>query len=126
MLVMPRTLVFVHAHPDDEALLTAGTMARAVREGNRVVLIVATDGGAGLASSRFDDLGSIRLDELHESAAILGVSRIETLGYPDSGLHGEISDGFAHAGARHHRHLRMERSGRGERARARAVTFPFE
>lgn len=98
MLFMPRTLVFVHAHPDDEALLTAGTMARAVREGNRVVLIVATDGGAGLASSRFDELGSIRLDELHESAAILGVSRIETLGYPDSGLHGEISDGFAHAG----------------------------
>jgi LmbE family N-acetylglucosaminyl deacetylase len=98
MLDMPRTLVFVHAHPDDEALLTAGTMARAVREGQRVVLIVATDGGAGLASSRFDDLGATRLEELQESAAILGVSRTENLGYPDSGLHAEVSDGFAHAG----------------------------
>ncbi|MEY2965314.1 MAG: hypothetical protein RLZZ228_1127, partial [Actinomycetota bacterium] len=27
------TLVFLHAHPDDEALLTAGTMARAAAEG---------------------------------------------------------------------------------------------
>ncbi|MFM7062077.1 MAG: PIG-L deacetylase family protein, partial [Actinomycetes bacterium] len=51
----PRTLVFVHAHPDDEALLTAGTMARAAAEGNRVVLVVATDGAAGLASAEFAD-----------------------------------------------------------------------
>jgi len=98
MHVMPRTLVFVHAHPDDEALLTAGTMARAAHEGNRVVLIVATDGAAGLASSDVDDLGSTRLAELHTSALILGVSRTEHLGYPDSGLHAEIEGGFAHAG----------------------------
>ena len=38
-----RTLVVFHAHPDDEALLTAGTMARAAAEGHRVVLVVATD-----------------------------------------------------------------------------------
>ena len=39
---MSRTLVVFHAHPDDEALLTAGTMARAAAEGHRVVLVVAT------------------------------------------------------------------------------------
>ncbi len=95
----PRTLVFVHAHPDDEALLTAGTMARAVAEGNRVVLIVATDGAAGLTSEAFrDGLGSTRLAELEESARALGVTRTVTLGYPDSGLHGEVTGGFAHAG----------------------------
>ena len=61
----PRTLVFVHAHPDDEALLTAGTMARATAEGNRVVLVIATDGGAGLTSAEFSaDLASTRLQEL--------------------------------------------------------------
>jgi LmbE family N-acetylglucosaminyl deacetylase len=38
-----------HAHPDDEVLLTGGTLARLAAEGNRVILIVATDGGAGLA-----------------------------------------------------------------------------
>ena len=91
------TLVFVHAHPDDEALLTAGTMARAAAEGHRVVLVVATDGEAGLTSEELQEgLGQTRVDELHQSAAALGVARTVHLGYPDSGLHGEIPEGFAH------------------------------
>jgi hypothetical protein len=92
-----RTLVFVHAHPDDEALLTAGTMARAVAEGNRVVLIVATDGAAGLSDAdHAEDLAAHRQEELSRSAHILGVDRLINLGYADSGLHGEVADGFAH------------------------------
>lgn len=95
----PRTLVFVHAHPDDEALLTAGTMARAAAEGHRVVLIVATDGAAGLTSTDFArDLAATRQAEVAHSAAILGVARTVMLGYPDSGLHGEVAGGLAHAG----------------------------
>ena len=89
---VPRTLVFFHAHPDDESLLTAGTMARAAAEGHRVVLLVATAGEAGLASSSVHsrgNLGRIRLDELHRSAAALGVARVECLEYADSGLHGD-------------------------------------
>ena len=50
---MTRTLVAFHAHPDDEALLTSGTMARAAAEGHRVVLVLATDGALGLAASGF-------------------------------------------------------------------------
>ena len=50
---MPRTLLAFHAHPDDEALLTSGTLARAAAEGHRVVVVVATDGDAGLASDEF-------------------------------------------------------------------------
>ena len=48
---MPRTLLAFHAHPDDEALLTSGTLARAAAEGHRVVVVVATDGDEGLASA---------------------------------------------------------------------------
>ena len=48
---MPHTLVVFHAHPDDEALLTGGTMAKAAAAGHRVVTVFATDGGAGLAAS---------------------------------------------------------------------------
>jgi LmbE family N-acetylglucosaminyl deacetylase len=93
----PRNLVFVHAHPDDEALLTAGTMARAASEGHRVVLIVATNGEAGLASATYaGDLGRVRRNELERSASALGVSRIVTLDYQDSGLLGEIPTGFCH------------------------------
>jgi LmbE family N-acetylglucosaminyl deacetylase len=85
-----RTLVFVHAHPDDEALLTAGTMARAVAEGQRVVLVVATDGAAGLASTALSDgLAARRLAELEESCRVIGVQRLVSLGYADSGLHGD-------------------------------------
>ena len=36
------TLVFGHAHPDDEASSTGGSMARAAAEGQRVVLVVCT------------------------------------------------------------------------------------
>ncbi|WP_377644324.1 PIG-L deacetylase family protein [Oryzobacter terrae] len=85
---MSRTIVAFHAHPDDEALLTAGTMARLADDGHRVVLVLATDGGAGLASEalRADGrLGERRLVEAERSAQALGVARVEWLGYADSG-----------------------------------------
>lgn len=91
------TLVFVHAHPDDEALLTAGTMAKAVSAGHRVVLVMATDGAAGLARSDLDDLVAVRAAELATSASILGVDRTINLGYADSGLDGTAPGGFAQA-----------------------------
>ena len=74
--VARRTLVAFHAHPDDEALLTAGTMARAAAQGHRVVLVVATDGAAGLASAdyRGRGLGEVRRREALVSAAALGVT----------------------------------------------------
>ena len=91
------TIVFVHAHPDDEALLTAGTMARANAEGLRVVLITATNGAGGLTSAAMKaGLGDRRLAELHEAAAHLGVARIVPLGLADSGLRGEEPDGMVH------------------------------
>ena len=84
---MPSTLVFFHAHPDDEALLTAGTMAKAAADGHRVVLVVATAGEVGEAAEvyRGGDLGTTRLAELQRSASVLGVARLEVLGYGDSG-----------------------------------------
>ena len=90
------TLVFLHAHPDDEALLTAGTMARAAAEGHRVVLAVATDGAAGLTSADYrEDLAGVRARELERSAEILGTARLETWGYADSGITGDQPGGFA-------------------------------
>ena len=81
------TLVSFHAHPDDEALLTAGTLARAVHEGHRVVVVVATTGEAGLTagSPGADDLARTRTAELEASVAAIGAHRVEVLGYADSG-----------------------------------------
>jgi LmbE family N-acetylglucosaminyl deacetylase len=99
---MSYTLVSFHAHPDDEALLTAGTLARAAAAGHRVVLVVATAGEAGLASAndRADGaLGERRTAELERSAAALGCARVEVLGYADSGM-ADAPSGAAEAFAR--------------------------
>lgn len=91
---MSRTLLAFHAHPDDEALLTSGTMARAAAEGHRVILVVATDGELGLAAHEYAADGGLatrRMAELERSARALGVARVEHLGYADSGLGPEFA-----------------------------------
>jgi LmbE family N-acetylglucosaminyl deacetylase len=80
------TLVAFHAHPDDEALFTGGTLARASAQGHRVVLVTATAGERGLAADGTADLGAIRRQELQVSADALGVHRLVLLGYGDSGM----------------------------------------
>src|SRR5215469_17569820 len=78
------TVVAFHAHPDDEVLLTGGTIARLAAEGHRVIIVVACDGDvwAGPDQGR-------RLEELRASAAILGADKALHLGYADSG-HGPV------------------------------------
>ncbi|MCW2780890.1 MAG: LmbE family protein [Marmoricola sp.] len=86
--MVPFTLVAFHAHPDDESLLTGGTLARATAEGHRVVLVTATAGEAGLADDQQGGDGRLaerRLAELHLAAQALGCARVVVLGYPDSG-----------------------------------------
>jgi LmbE family N-acetylglucosaminyl deacetylase len=87
------TLVTFHAHPDDEAIATAGTMARAAAAGHRVVLVLATGGELGEVADGFladgEDLASRRADEAARAAEVLGVARVAFLGYHDSGMAGE-------------------------------------
>lgn len=92
----PYTVVSFHAHPDDEALYTAGTLARAVADGHRVVLVVATAGESGLSSPTLRGdlpLGDRRLDELTASAREIGCARVVILGYGDSGFDGSANPG---------------------------------
>jgi LmbE family N-acetylglucosaminyl deacetylase len=94
------TLVCFHAHPDDEAIATGGTMARAADLGHRVVLVVATGGEHGEVP---DDLapGESLADRRHRetlaSAEALGIHRVVRLGYADSGMTGWDQNG--HDGA---------------------------
>lgn len=87
------TLVAFHAHPDDESIATAGTVALAAEAGHRAVLVVATRGEHGeivpgvLADG--EQLGVRRVAETFAAAAELGMSRVEFLGYVDSGMMGE-------------------------------------
>jgi LmbE family N-acetylglucosaminyl deacetylase len=83
------TLVTFHAHPDDEAMLTAGLMARAAAAGHRVVLVVATRGEVGdtdpVTLAPGESLADRRAAETERSAELLGVDRVVFLGYHDSG-----------------------------------------
>jgi len=80
------TVVAFHAHPDDEVLLTGGTIARLAADGHRVIIVAACDGD--MWANPDHGLGR-RLDELRASAAILGAERAVHLGYADSG-HGPV------------------------------------
>lgn len=101
-----RTLVCVHAHPDDEAFFGAGASAHYAALGHRVVLITCTSGQLG-----YDPSGRVGSDPLHDAlatkitragelqraAAILGFSRVVTLGYDDSGMQGWPENESPHA-----------------------------
>ena len=89
------TLMPVHAHPDDETIGTGGTMARAVLDGRRVVLVTCTRGEMGeIVLPELDTpenhhrLGELRAVELERAMEALGVREWESLGYRDSDMMG--------------------------------------
>lgn len=89
-------LVFFHAHPDDEAISTGGTMALSSDQGHHITLVVATRGEMGEPIAGVLEegelLGDRREAELRQSADILGVDVVEFLGYRDSGMVDEPSN----------------------------------
>ncbi|MGW4789524.1 PIG-L family deacetylase [Streptomyces sp. NPDC004230] len=85
----------IHAHPDDEASQTGGTLARYAAAGVRTVLVTCTDGGQGDGGEgrkpghrdhQPQQVASRRSYELAMSKVALGVSDVVQLGYPDSGM----------------------------------------
>jgi N-acetyl-1-D-myo-inositol-2-amino-2-deoxy-alpha-D-glucopyranoside deacetylase len=98
-VTIDRRLLLVHAHPDDESINNAATMARYVSEGASVTLLTCTLGElgevldpqyAGLAADRADQLGGYRISELATAMAELGVTDHRFLGgagrWRDSGM----------------------------------------
>ena len=95
-------VLFVHAHPDDESMATAGSMARLVAEGVRVDLVTCTDGAEGEIHDPTLDpdearprLAAIRRAELACSIDAIGAGAIHhhLLGYRDSGMMGTDANG---------------------------------
>jgi LmbE family N-acetylglucosaminyl deacetylase len=85
------TIVFFHAHPDDEVILTGGSIAKAAAEGRKVVLVVATNGEHGEVPADLAEGETIverRRKETERSAEILGIDHVLWLGYGDSGMTG--------------------------------------
>jgi N-acetyl-1-D-myo-inositol-2-amino-2-deoxy-alpha-D-glucopyranoside deacetylase len=86
---MPKTLLVVLAHPDDEAFGTGGTLAYYASQDVNVHLICATKGESGKVTDpslgHVDDVGKLREGELKEACKALGIHAPIFLGYKDSG-----------------------------------------
>jgi LmbE family N-acetylglucosaminyl deacetylase len=80
------SILGVWAHPDDEAWLSAGLMARAVDAGRRVLCVTATAGEAGFPDDdarTVEARQAIRRAEMAASLAEVGVTEHQWLGYRD-------------------------------------------
>lgn len=86
-------VLFVHAHPDDESIMTGGTMAQLAASGAAVTLLTATRGEGGEVigerhAALFGDrpgLAAHRETELAAAAAALGVTDHRFLGDGEAG-----------------------------------------
>jgi LmbE family N-acetylglucosaminyl deacetylase len=79
------TILGVWAHPDDDIYLSAGLMAAAARNGQRVVDVTATRGeGGSMDEERWPSatMGEVRTKELLRSLEILGVTEHRFLDGP--------------------------------------------
>lgn len=97
-----RTLMAIHAHPDDEVISTGGVLARYAGEGVRTVVVTCTDGSQGFGPGGAlpgepghdrDAVAEVRRQELQRSCTALGVGHLEMLGYRDSGMAGWDGNG---------------------------------
>jgi LmbE family N-acetylglucosaminyl deacetylase len=86
----PGVVLAVYAHPDDADVGCGGTLARWAKAGCAVHLVVCTDGGKGTTDPAVvpAQLAAERAGELEASSALIGLSSVENLGYPD----GELAD----------------------------------
>jgi len=100
-LDFPHRLLLVHAHPDDETIVTGATMAKYAAENALVTLVTCTLGEEGevlvpelahLAANVEDGLGAHRVEELAVACEALGVTDHRFLGgagrWRDSGMMG--------------------------------------
>ena len=83
-----KDIMVVSPHPDDAEYGVAGTVARWVKEGKRVIYVVCTNGDKGTSDINMapEKLADTRKNEQRAAADVLGVSKVIFLGLPDQGL----------------------------------------
>lgn len=87
--VSPERLLGVWAHPDDEAYLSAGLMARTVAAGGQVTVVAMTDGEAGFPDDDprpAEQRAEQRRRELRAAMGRIGVSDVRFLGIADGAV----------------------------------------
>jgi LmbE family N-acetylglucosaminyl deacetylase len=87
-MVEAAQILVVAAHPDDPEFGVAGSVARWVREGKKVVYVLCTSGDKGTSDRAMqpERLTRIREEEQIAAASTVGVKEVVFLRYPDQGL----------------------------------------
>ncbi len=81
-----RSVLAVVAHPDDESFGLGAVIDGFVRSGVVVSLLCFTRGEASTLHGVDGELSEVRAAELADAAAVLGISTVRLLSYPDGAL----------------------------------------
>src|SRR3981081_3637936 len=83
-----KNVLVVSAHPDDPDFGAGGAIAKLAKSGARVTYVIVTDGSQGGEDPKQKDpeLVAIRQREQKAAARVLGVKKVEFLGYKDGHL----------------------------------------
>jgi LmbE family N-acetylglucosaminyl deacetylase len=84
------TALAVVAHPDDLEYGTAAAIARWTAAGKKVVYCLLTSGEAGIDGMTPEEAAPVREDEERASAAVVGVTEVEFLGFADGVLENSL------------------------------------
>lgn len=86
MTIQGKTIMLLIAHPDDETR-ASGTLAKLAKQGNKVVIVVATNGDKGTHDPSVSpiQIAQTRREEMARTAEILG-AQVDWLGFPDGSL----------------------------------------
>ncbi|MBA7608451.1 N-acetyl-alpha-D-glucosaminyl L-malate deacetylase 1 [subsurface metagenome] len=88
MTTKPAQVIVFAPHPDDAEIGAGGTIARWIREGKDVILVMCTNGDKGTSDPNIkpEELAQIREQETLAAVKVLGVREVIFLRYPDQGL----------------------------------------
>ena len=88
---IPKRVMSIHAHPDDQEFSVGGTLAKWARAGCEIISVVITSGDSGSNdpakdASHKQALAELREQEQRAANAVLGVKETIFLRYPDGEL----------------------------------------
>ena len=83
-------ILYIFPHPDDESFGPAGAIHQQVSTGHEVHLLTLTRGGATQVRHKLnlsvEEMGEVRLKEMQKVSDVLGLTSMQVLDFPDSGL----------------------------------------
>jgi len=83
-------IMYIFPHPDDESFGPAGAINQQIKEGNEVILLTFTKGGATKVRYQLglsvEEMVLVREKEMHQVQKVLGISAMTILDYEDGGL----------------------------------------